>query len=148
MALVRSPSDANSKDPSRKKNGLKVILDANALMVPEQFGIDIFAELERLGYRQFLVPSPVRRELRGLAAFANSRRDRLAAKVGLALADNCGIVEASGEADQSLLDLALENKASVFTNDKELKKKLSSKGVTVIHLRQRRYLEIASGKEF
>jgi len=38
--------------------------------------------------------------------------------------------------------------AAVFTNDKELKKKLSTRGVTVIHLRQRRRLDIASGKEF
>jgi len=146
--LGPSPSDANSTDLSIKMNGLKVMLDTNALMVPEQFGVDIFAELERLGYHQFLVPVPVLRELSGLAAFADSGKDRFAAKVGLALAERCEAVEASGEADQSLLDLALERNVSVFTNDKELKKKLSSKGVTVIHLRQRRYLEIASGRSF
>lgn len=127
---------------------MKVLLDTNALMVPGQFGVDVFEELERLGYRRFLVPRPVLRELVALARLADSRRDRIAAKIGLALAEGCEMVEASGEADNVLVDLALEMGAAVFTNDKELKKKLSTRGVTVIHLRQRRRLEIASRKEF
>ncbi|HPR66695.1 MAG TPA: DNA-binding protein [Methanothrix sp.] len=127
---------------------MKVLLDANALMVPGQFGVDVFGELERLGYRSFLVPRPVLRELVALAELADSRRDRTAARIGLALAEGCEIVEASGEADDCLVDLALETGSAVFTNDKELKKKLSTRGVTVIHLRQRRRLEIASRKEF
>ncbi|HOO53965.1 MAG TPA: DNA-binding protein [Methanothrix sp.] len=125
---------------------MKVLLDANALMVPGQFGVDVFGELERLGYRSFLVPRPVLRELVALAELADSRRDRTAARIGLALAEGCEIVEASGEADDCLVDLALETGSAVFTNDKELKKKLSTRGVTVIHLRQRRRLEIASGR--
>ncbi len=127
---------------------MKVLLDANALMVPGQFGVDVFGELERLGYRRLLVPRPVLSELVALARLAGSRRDRTAARIGLALAEGCEIMEASGEADDRLVDLALETGSAVFTNDKELKKKLSTRGVTVIHLRQRRRLEIASGKEF
>lgn len=127
---------------------MKVLFDANALMVPGQFGVDVFGELERLGYRKFLVPRPVIRELVALAGLADSRRDRAAARIGLALAEGCEVVEASGEADDCLVDLALKTGAAVFTNDKELKKKLSTRGVTVIHLRQRRRLEIASRKEF
>ncbi len=127
---------------------MKVLLDANALMVPGQFGVDVFEELERLGYRSFLVPRPVLRELVALAALADSRQDRIAARIGLVLAERCEIVEASGEADDCLVDLAQETGSAVFTNDKELKKKLSTRGVTVIHLRQRRRLEIASRKEF
>jgi rRNA-processing protein FCF1 len=127
---------------------MKVLLDTNALMVPGQFGVDVFEELERLGYRRFLVPRPVLRELVALAGLADSRRDRTAARIGLALAEGCEMVGASGEADGVLVDLALEMRAAVFTNDKELKKKLSTRGVTVIHLRQRRRLEIASRKEF
>ncbi len=127
---------------------MKVLLDTNALMVPGQFGLDVLEELERLGYRRFLVPSPVLRELEALARLAESGRDRIAARIGLGLARGCEIVEALGEADDALVDLGLEMGAAVFTNDKELKKKLSTRGVTVIHLRQRRRLEIASGKEF
>jgi rRNA-processing protein FCF1 len=127
---------------------VKVLLDTNALMVPGQFGLDVFEELERLGYRRFLVPRPVLWELESLARLADSRRDRTAARIGLKLAEDCELVEAFGGADEALVDLAQEAGAAVFTNDKELKKKLSTRGVTVIHLRQRRRLEIASGKEF
>ena len=127
---------------------MKVLLDTNALMVPGQFGVDLFEGLEELGFRELLVPRPVLRELAALACLAESRRDRTAARIGLALAGRCEILEASEEADDALVDLALKSGAAVFTNDKELKKKLSTRGVTVIHLRQRRRLEIANRKEF
>ncbi len=128
---------------------LKVLLDTNGLMVPVQFGVDIFAELERLGYRQFLVPVPVLNELRTLSRLADTKKDRLAAKIGLEMARGCCRILDSGDgADLALLGLAQEENAAVFTNDKELKKRLSSKGITVIHLRQRHYLEIATRKEF
>ncbi len=127
---------------------MKVLLDTNALMVPGQFRIDIFDELEGLGYRSFLVPRPVLFELEALASLADTRRDRTAARIGLELAGRCEVVEATGVADEVLVDLALKAGAAVFTNDKELKKKLSSRCVTVIHLRQRRRLEIANRKEF
>lgn len=127
---------------------MKVLLDTNALMVPGQFGLDVFGELERLGYRRLLVPRPVLWELESLAKLADSGRDRTAARIGLKLAESCELVEAFGGADETLVEIAQETGAAVFTNDKELKKKLSTRGVTVIHLRQRRYLDIASGKEF
>lgn len=127
---------------------MKVLLDANALMVPGQFGVDIFEELERLGFREFLVARPVLLEMMALAARADSRRDRIAAQIGLQLAERCKTLEACGGADEALIDLAQETGSAVFTNDRELKKKLSTRGVTVIHLRQRRRLEIANRKEF
>jgi Uncharacterized proteins of PilT N-term./Vapc superfamily len=49
---------------------LKVLLDTNALMMPEQFGVDIFSELERLGYFDYIVPTAVVRELRAIAKLA------------------------------------------------------------------------------
>jgi len=128
---------------------LKVLLDTNGLMIPEQFGVDIFAELERLGYRQFLVPVPVLKELRTLSRLADSKKDRLAAKIGLEMARGCcRILDSEDGADLALLRLAQEENVAVFTNDKELKKRLSSKGITVIRLRQRHYLEIATRKGF
>ena len=129
-------------------NRVKVLLDANALMVPGQFGVDVFEELERLGFREFLVARPVLLEIEALAGLAGSRRDRTAARIGLLLAERCEIFEASGGADEALIAIAEETGAAVFTNDRELKKKLSTRGVTVIHLRQRRRLEIANRKEF
>jgi rRNA-processing protein FCF1 len=51
------------------------------------------------------------------------------------------------DADRAIELLAHEKGAAVFTNDKELKKRLFSKGITVVYMRQRRYLE-AMKKEF
>jgi len=123
-----------------------VLLDTNALMVPEQFGVDIFSELARLGYIQCSVPTPVIRELSYLARKAKGL-DKIAARVGMGLAERCTVLDAEGSADDCLISLAARENAAVFTNDKILKKRLFSKGITVVHLRQGRYLEIA-GKEF
>jgi len=127
---------------------MKVILDTNALMVPEQFGVEIFAELQRLGYVQWQVPSSVLAELRILATKADKGRDKVAARVALGLAERCSIAGHAGvDADLAIEDLALSEGAAVFTNDKALKKRLFSKGITVIYLRQGRYLE-AMKKEY
>jgi rRNA-processing protein FCF1 len=127
---------------------MKVILDTNALMVPEQFGVDIFSELQRLGYVQWIVPLSVLGELNYLAAKASKGRDKIAARVALGLAERCNIIgEDDFNADLAIEKLAFCEGAAVFTNDKALKKRLFSKGITVIYLRQRRYLE-ATKKEF
>lgn len=127
---------------------IKVIIDTNALMVPEQFGVDIFSELQRLGYVQWIVPAQVLGELRSLATKADKGRDKIAARVALGLSECCHIVgEDNFDADQAIEELAISEGAAVFTNDKALKKRLFSKGITVIYLRQGRYLE-ATKKEY
>jgi uncharacterized protein len=127
---------------------MKVILDTNALMVPEQFGVDIFTELQRLGYVQWIVPLSVLGELHYLAAKASKGRDKMAARVALGLAEQCNkIGKDDFNADLEIEMLAFSEGAAVFTNDKALKKRLFSKGITVIYLRQKRYLE-ATKKEF
>lgn len=127
---------------------MKIILDANALMVPEQFGVDIFSELERLGYSQWLVPSSVIGELRSLARRADRGKDKIAARVALELAKRCVVIgENLPDADLAIEKLACTEDAAVFTNDKPLKKRLFSKGITVVYLRQGRYLE-AMKKEY
>lgn len=129
-------------------DSVTVIIDTNALMVPEQFGVDIFSELQRLGYVQWLVPAQVQGELRSLATKADKGRDKIAARVALGLSECCHIVgEDNFDADQAIEELAIKEGAAVFTNDKALKKRLFSKGITVIYLRQGRYLE-ATKKEY
>jgi uncharacterized protein len=121
---------------------MQVILDTNALMVPEQFGVDIFGELARLGYVEWLVPVSVSGELQALASRADKGADKIAARVALGLAKRCtSIGEDAHDADLAIEKLALSSGAAVFTNDKALKKRLFSKGITVIYLRQGRYLE-------
>ena len=135
---MKSSSDESSK----------AILDTNALMVPEQLGVDIFSELLRLGYSKWLVPAQVKGELRSLADGADKGRDKTAARVALGLAERCTIVGIDNcPADRAIEELAEKEGAAVFTNDKALKKRLFSKGITVIYLRQGRYLE-AMKKEY
>jgi len=130
---------------------MKAVLDTNALMVPEQFGVKIFSELPRLGYTEYIVPEQVVRELSSLAVHADKGRDKTAAKVALGLARGCRVMSPAGEAvfdaDQAIEQIAIQENAAVFTNDKVLKKRLISRGITVIYLRQGRYLE-ATEKEY
>lgn len=129
------------------EDSVKVIIDTNALMVPEQFGVDIFTELARLGYVRYIVPAQVMGELRSLAVKADKGKDKIAARVALGLTERCSVVgEDNFDADQAIEELALKEGAAVFTNDKALKKRLFSKGITVIYLRQGQYLE-ATKKE-
>lgn len=122
---------------------MKVILDTNALMVPEQFGVDIFSELQRLGYTDCIVPAQVLKELEILKTKGDKGLDKIAARIGLGLAKRCRIIDdVSGNADHAVEQLSVRENAAVFTNDKALKKRLFSKGMTVVYLRQGRYLEV------
>ncbi|MCJ7444351.1 MAG: DNA-binding protein [Methanotrichaceae archaeon] len=120
-------------------------------MVPVQFNVEIFSELQRLGYTEYVVPYAVIEELRNLAS-KSSGKDKIAARIGVALTEKCKIVDPNREADHAKdADIAIENiavqqRAAVFTNDKALKKRLSSKGITVIYLRQGQYLETAESE--
>lgn len=120
---------------------MKVLIDTNGLLIPGQFGVDIFAELRRLGYNEFLIPECVVRELHGLRLSARGR-DRTAVNIALSLLERCRIVEdiPAGSADETLEKMAVESGASVLTNDAQLKKRLCSKGISVIYLREKSHL--------
>ncbi len=119
----------------------KVIIDTNGLMIPGQFGVDIFSELDRLGFDSYLVPSASVRELEKICVEAGGK-DKAAAKIALSLLKRCTVIEKNGHADDIILDLAADINAAVLTNDIELKKRLCSKGVTIVHLREKTHLSI------
>ena len=112
-------------------------------MVPHQFGVDIFEELASLGYDECLVPARVVAELVSLADNAKGN-DRIAARVGLSLADRCRVIGSmnSGSTDDEILGLAVAEGFAVCTNDAVLRKRLSGSGVTVVYLRGRRRLSV------
>ncbi|RLG28703.1 DNA-binding protein [Methanosarcinales archaeon] len=121
---------------------MKIIIDTNALMVPAEFGVDIFSELDRLGFDELIVPPGVARELKKIASRCRGK-GRDAARVALSLMDRCRMIEtagAVGNVDDSILELAAEMNVAVFTNDAELKGRLREGGVKVVYLRQRSYL--------
>jgi len=130
-----------------QKEMLKVILDSNALFVPFQFKIDIFNELERLLNRNFelILISPVKRELEALAE-KGSPKMRKNASYALQLAERCKYVEvgdlAEALTDDVIVRVAKEWNSPVFTNDKQLRKRLRDISVPVIYVRQKSRLEI------
>lgn len=122
---------------------MKVIIDTNAFMIPVQFNVDIFEELYRLGYNEFIVPFPVIKELDKIITY-NKGQDKIAAKVGKSLAKKCNIIDVDGYADDIIVEMAQEDFSSVLTNDIVLKKRLFDIGITVISIRQKNKLDIVS----
>jgi rRNA-processing protein FCF1 len=122
----------------------KVILDTNFLLLPYQFRLDVFSEIERAldEPKELLVPSVVLEELRRLAA----RRNR-AAKLGLAMLEQkmkegkVQAVKSSGKADDWIAGNAEKLDAVVCTNDIGLRKRLLRKAKMLV-LRNRSHLEL------
>jgi rRNA-processing protein FCF1 len=130
-----------------EKKTLKVILDSNAFFVPLQLKLDIFSDLKRLLNRSFelILLSPVKRELKVLA-ITGSPKMRKNASYALKLAEKCRYVEvdtpSSALTDDIIIEIAKEWQAPVFTNDRQLKKRLRDISVPVIYVRQKSRLEI------
>jgi rRNA-processing protein FCF1 len=133
---------------SPKKIGpLKVILDSNALYVPLEFKIDIFEELGHLLNQKIdaILLSTVKHELEMLAA-KNSPKTRREAIFALKLAEKCKYVPVENEekltTDDVIVKVAKNWNSPVFTNDRQLKKKLRDISVPVIYVRQKSRLDI------
>jgi rRNA-processing protein FCF1 len=94
-----------------------------------------------LGYDSYVVPSASVRELERIVA-KGCGKDRTAAKIALSLLDRCIIINKDGFTDDIIVELAIEMKTAVLTNDNELKKRLCSKGVTNVYLRDRTRLSV------
>ncbi len=130
-----------------ERKNLKIILDSNAFFVPQKFKIDIFTELRKLLNRNFemILLSKVKLELESLSK-KGSPIMRKKAAYALKLAESIKDWEAdslsSTPTDDVIMQKAKEWKALVFTNDKELKKRLRDISVPVIYVRQKSRLEI------
>lgn len=120
---------------------LRIILDANFLMVPESHGVDIFSELDRIIDKKYelFVPEVVIGELKNLKETGNTSEKR-SANVALELASELEKVPSDKPADEEILDLAEGGGSAVATNDSDLKRRLREKGIPVIYLRQRSHL--------
>jgi rRNA-processing protein FCF1 len=156
MEIYRIRNDAldmaTESKPAKKK--LKVILDSNALFVPLQFKIDIFEELKKLLNMKFepIVLSPIRRELE-IIAQTSSPKMRKSASYALELAERCVFFEIEKEKntcspDDVIIEMAKEWNCPVFTNDRELRRKLRNISVPVIYVRQKSRLEIDGRIQF
>jgi len=122
---------------------LHVIADTSFLMIPGMFNVDVVGELDRLLGRPYklLIPSPVIVELERLSEHGKPK-ERTAAKLALRLAKGGSVVETEGEADESIVKLAIEKKCFVGTSDAALRKKLRVRGINVIYLRGKYHLAV------
>ena len=129
--------------PARKT--VRVILDSNALLAPFQLRLDIFQELKALIDRNFelVLLSPVQRELERLADEGSSQTRRNASNA-LKLAEKCRKINVkdAGLVDDIILQTARQWSSPVFTNDRDLRKKLRNINVPVIYVRQKSRLEL------
>ena len=130
----------------QQKQPLKVILDANFLFVPSQFGLDVYEELSKLLNRRYepILLSSTKKELEGLAQSSNKIGKQ--AMLGIKVSERCSFVDVEKNIDETyddvILRVASEWKVPVGTNDKELHKRLRKVGVPVIFLRQKRRFEM------
>jgi rRNA-processing protein FCF1 len=115
-------------------------------MVPFQFNIDIFQEIEYLLQKKvdFIVPSSVKLELTGISSRGGEGASE--ASLALQLASRCRVVEVSLQpqetVDDAIIKAAQKLGAVVATNDVELKRKLGEMHVAVIFMRDKSKLEI------
>ena len=134
-------------ESKKARKTFKVILDSNALFIPLQFQIDIFEELKTLLKIKFepILLSQVLAELEKLAEEASPKM-RKNASYALKLAERCKLVhvneEVASSPDDVIVEVAREWKCPVFTNDKQLRKRLRDINVPVIYMRQKSRLEI------
>ncbi len=125
----------------------KILLDANFLMMPAQFKVDIFSEIERLcGFPyELVVPEVVVKELEKIKA---GQKGSAAARLALQLleAKSVKVVRSKNKtlknADKIILDTANKEEYIVATQDKALKRLLKQKKVPLIVLRQKSHLKL------
>jgi rRNA-processing protein FCF1 len=114
-----------------------VLLDANILFLPVRTRFPLEAEVDRLRPGSMLgVPSSVLAELDRLAA-----RGTPEAAAARALAARYHTVTAIGRGDDAVLRVAVRLGAWVVTADRELRARLSARGVGVLTPRDRHRLE-------
>jgi rRNA-processing protein FCF1 len=124
---------------------VKVLLDANALMMPAQFSIDLFDELHQLvGAFEPLVLDGIMRELAGISS--GRGRAAAAARYGMGIAQQCITIHSKDlspdTVDEQVIDYAQKNGCVVVTNDRRLREMLLSRNIGVISMRKQKRLEL------
>jgi len=133
---------------SSPRKPLCVILDSNFLLIPFEFKVDIFSELQNLLQRrvEFLLLKPIYEEMMRLRTEGNAKLRKRASSALELCRDKCRITELqslNGETTDELLIRAAQNlRCLVATNDKDLRLRLREKGIPVVYLRQKSFLKI------
>ncbi len=119
----------------------RFLLDANFLVIPSKFKVDVFEQLEEFGPGQLYTLNLVIEELEKLTK--GRGRSAAHARMALQLVKRKGvkILHAKGRgADAAIKRLAGKGYYIVCTQDRALIKALKKKKVHVISMRQKKYL--------
>jgi len=128
----------------------KVILDTNFLLIPRQFNVNIFAEIDRImnvPYKLCIIDKSIE-ELNKISVLGK-QKDVNATKLAVALIGSLikqkslKTITSSPElsVDDTIVKIA-NKKVYIATQDKELKKRVKEKKAKVITLKQKKYLVI------
>jgi rRNA-processing protein FCF1 len=121
---------------------MKFLLDANFLMIPGKFRVDVFRELEKFGRPELYTTELVAKELSKLSK--GRTKSAFFAKLGLSFIQqkDIGILESQeNKADAEILRLSREG-FTVCTQDRALTSKIMKAKGKVVFLRQGKYLEM------
>jgi hypothetical protein len=126
---------------------IRVLLDTNFLMLPVRFGVDIKSEIGRIVEASFILattPAVVDELSRIKKQVKPSEVKDVDFAINLTetLEKISDVSEPGEDVDDQLLRLASSGGYLIATTDTELRKRLRSKGLPVIFLRQSRFLAI------
>ena len=126
----------------------QVILDTNFLLIPGQFKVDIFTQIQEIMNEPFelcIVDKSIK-ELNKVAA-TGKEKDRFASKLALVLIRQKNLKTLHSFGSKKSVDDIIVKKADkntfIATQDKALRERLRAKGAKIIGLRQKKYLVIA-----
>jgi len=128
---------------------MKIILDTNFLLVPMQFKVDIFLEIERIVHEKYelYVLDKTVDELNRLALNRNKKvKDRDAAKLAIKIAVAKGVKTIKTTSDKYADDLIVEiadKNTVVATNDIDLRRRVRNKGAKTILMRKKAFLVLS-----
>ena len=122
----------------------KILLDTNFLLIPSQFNIDIFSEINRImleKYQLFILDKTID-ELKSLIKDKSQKqKDKRAARLGLQLAKAKNLKIIKTREKLPVDDLIVKSKDYIVaTQDIELKRRLKAKKVKIITLRAKKKL--------
>ncbi|MBN1502476.1 DNA-binding protein [Candidatus Woesearchaeota archaeon] len=124
----------------------RIILDTNFLLIPYNFHVDIFAEIDRICHfpYQLVVLDATINELKRIIERQRGRH-RDAAKFALLLINKKDLYTPANStehiADDVIVEIA-DKDTIVATQDKVLGKRLKEKNIRRIVLRNKKYLEM------
>ena len=122
---------------------MKILLDTNFLLIPVQFKVDIFAEIDRImdePYRLYVLEKSIE-ELKKIVKEQKGKHKE-AANIALKLIKQKSLNTIKNSTNDSVDDIIVEigEEYTIATQDKELKQRLKEKNIKVITLRGKKYL--------